>query len=146
MLLKRGISLFLPLILAGWACFAQTGVGQIQGEVTDASGAVIPNAVVAIDNPQTGNRLQTTTSSAGIYVFPSLQSGDYKLTITAAGLQKWEGQATLRAGQQAVINASLQVAQATEQVTVVGNVTQLVTTTSRPSPPQSSGRASSNCR
>src|SRR4051794_14151725 len=105
---------------------AQTGAAQIQGTVADTSGAVIPTAVVTLTNPQTGNRLETTTSAAGAFVFPSLQTGEYKLTVSAPGLQKWEGEATLRAGQQAVINATLQVAQAAEQVTVVGDVTQLV--------------------
>ena len=109
---------------------SQTGTGQIQGTVTDASGAVIPVATVTLENPQTGVKVDTTTNSQGTFVFPTVLAGDYKLIVAAPGLQKWEGLATLRAGQQAVINAALQVAQATEQVTVVGNVTQLVTTTS----------------
>jgi hypothetical protein len=118
------------LLLAAVSLHAQTGVAQIQGVATDATGAVVPNAAVALANAQTGIKFETTTNAVGFYVFPSLQSGDYRLTITAPGLQKWEGQATLRAGQEAVIDATLQVAQANEQVTVVGNVTQLVTTTS----------------
>ena len=109
---------------------AQTGVAQIQGVVADASGAVIPGAIVALSNTQTGSKFETTTSAVGFFVLPSLQPGDYKLEVTAPGLRKWEGQVTLRAGQQAVVNASLQVAQSAEQVTVMGNVTQLVTTTS----------------
>ena len=50
--------------------------------------------------------------------------------MSAPGLQKWEAQATLHAGQEAVINAALQVAQSAEQVTVAGNVTPLLTTAS----------------
>ena len=118
------------LMLVSVAVYAQTGVAQVQGVATDASGAVIPNAAVTLANTQTGIKFETTTNEAGLFLFPSLQTGEYKLTVSAPGLQKWEGQATLRAGQQAVINAALQVAQATEQVTVVGNVTQLVTTNS----------------
>ena len=109
---------------------AQTGVGQIQGVVSDSSGAVVPNAAVTLNNAANGNKQETTTSSAGAYLFPSLQPGEYKISVVAPGLQRWEGTATLRAGQQAAINAALQVAQATEQVTVVGNVTQLITTNS----------------
>lgn len=119
-------------ILALTCCLAQaqTGVGQIQGVVSDASGAVIPNASVTLDRTETGNKTSTTTNASGFFVFPSLQTGDYKLTVAASGLQKWEAVTTLRAGQQAVVNAALQVAQASEQVTVVGDVTQLLTTTS----------------
>ncbi|MFN7922793.1 MAG: carboxypeptidase regulatory-like domain-containing protein [Bryobacteraceae bacterium] len=112
------------------AGYAQTGAAQIQGTVTDVTGAVIAGATVTVENTRTGGRFESSSNSAGTYQFPTLQAGDYKLTVTAAGLQKWEGQATLRAGQQAVINATLQVAQAAEQVTVVGNVTQLITTNS----------------
>src|SRR5882757_6877932 len=129
-MLKRVLSAVALFILASAAAYAQTGAAQIQGVAADATGAVIPNAAVALSNLQTGIKFETTTNAVGFFVFPSLQTGEYKLTVTAPGLQKWEGQATLRAGQQAVIDASLQVAQATEQVTVVGNVTQLVTTNS----------------
>ena len=127
---KRVLLSITLLALALSDAFAQTGAAQLQGVVADSSGAVVPNAVVVVDHLQTGNRFETTTSAAGLYLFPSLQTGEYKLTVTAPGLQRWEGQATLRAGQQAEINAALQVAQSTEQVTVVGNVTQLVTTSS----------------
>ena len=129
-MLKKILLYTTLLVLPSVAVHAQTGVGQIQGVVADASGAVIPGAIVALSNTQTGSKFETTTSAVGFYVLPSLKPGDYKLAVTSPGLQKWEGQVTLRAGQQAVVNASLQVAQSAEQVTVMGNVTQLVTTTS----------------
>jgi hypothetical protein len=117
------------ILLAGLAftAYGQTGLAEIQGTVTDATGAVIPTAAVSLVNLQTGNKFETTTNSAEAFVPPSLLPGEYLVTVSAPGLQKWEGRATLRAGQQEVINPSLQVAQATEQVTVMGDVTQLVT-------------------
>jgi len=130
-MLKRVLlSTLFSLFLFVAALSAQTGVGQIQGTVNDASGAVIPNASVSLQHVQTANKFDTKTSSVGFFVFPSLQSGDYKLTISAPGLQKWEGQVLLRVGQQSVVNASLEVSRAAEQVTVVGDVTQLLTTNS----------------
>jgi len=122
-LLASSLALF-----AGFVC-AQTGVGQIQGTVTDASGAVVPNATVVLENIRTDTRLQTTSSEVGFYVFPSLTPGDYRVTITIAGMQKWEGIVTLVAGQRAVVDASLEIGRATEQVTVAGDVTPLLTTT-----------------
>lgn len=107
--------------------FGQTGAGQIQGTVTDASGAVIPEVRVVLDSTQTGNRFESKTNSAGLYVFAAVQPGEYKVTITAPGLQNWEGQIVLRAGQNAVVDAVLQLARSTEQVTV-HDVTPLVTT------------------
>ena len=101
------VALCLALV-AGSLC-AQTGVGQIQGTTSDSSGAVVPNASVVLENIQTDNRFQTVTNEAGLYVFPSLTPGDYRLTVTVTGMQKWEGKATLVAGQRAVINVSLEV-------------------------------------
>ena len=101
---------FLALELSLAAAFGQTGVGQIQGNVTDSSGAVVPRAAVSLQHASTNSTLQTTTSESGVYVFPSLAPGEYRITVSAAGMQKWEGQATLSAGQRAVIDATLDVA------------------------------------
>src|SRR5580765_762762 len=112
------------------ALCAQTGVGQIQGTITDSSGAVIPNAAVVLEHFQTENKFQTTTNSAGFYVFPSLQTGEYRLEVTVPGMQRWQGNAVLAAGQRAVIDSTLTVAKSAEQITVAGDVTPLLSTTS----------------
>ena len=65
----------------------QTGVGEIQGTVSDASGAVVPQAEVALENVQSQTRLRTNTSEVGFFSFPSLAPGEYRLTIMAAGMQ-----------------------------------------------------------
>src|SRR6185369_10057893 len=100
---KIACRLFLCAGLLAVASYAQTGVGQIQGTVTDTSGAIVPHAAVSLANTQTDARLQTTTSEVGSFVFPALVPGDYRLTITMTGMQKWEGTATLVAGQRAEI-------------------------------------------
>src|SRR3954469_13076543 len=128
--MNRALRLILFATLICAASFAQTGVGEIQGVASDVTGAVIPNAAVSLEDAQTGSRFETKTSDAGFFVFPALKSGEYKLSIVSAGLQRWEGKVTLRVGQQAVVQASLQMSQSVEQVTVVGNVSQLLTTTS----------------
>jgi hypothetical protein len=88
-MLKRVLLSTIFLTFASVGAYAQTGVAQIQGVVTDATGAVIPNAAVALDNTQTGIKFATTTSAVGFFVFPSLQTGEYKLTVSVPGLQKW---------------------------------------------------------
>lgn len=127
---KRILQLSVLLGVFGSLLGAQTGVGQIQGTVSDSSGALIPGAVVILENPQTEHRIQTTTSESGFFVFPSLVSGEYRLTISAKGMQKWEGTSALVTGQRAAIDAKLEVAKATEQITVAGDVTPLLSTSS----------------
>src|ERR1700730_7744904 len=72
----------LPFLAA--MLYAQTGVGQIQGTVSDASRAVIPKASLVLEQIQTNARFQTTSSDVGSFVFPSLKTGDYRLTVTGS--------------------------------------------------------------
>ncbi|MBV9147263.1 MAG: TonB-dependent receptor [Acidobacteria bacterium] len=77
------LSLLLCLI-AGIAT-AQVLYGTLTGNVTDPSGAVVPNAKVEAVNTLTGVSRSTTTDSSGAYHFQDVQPGTYKVTITATG-------------------------------------------------------------
>ena len=57
------ISLISEFFAAG--LLAQTGAGQIQGTITDATGAVVPRAAVTLENVKTENRFQAVTSEVG---------------------------------------------------------------------------------
>src|SRR5688572_13074776 len=68
------------------AASAQT-FGEITGQVTDASGALVAGATVTATNTATsGNRI-TTSNEAGIYSFPSLQPGQYIVKVEAKGFR-----------------------------------------------------------
>ena len=114
---------FVPLVPA------QTGVAQLQGTVSDASGALIPGAPLTLVHVQTGNSFKTTTNEIGFFVFPPLQVGEYRLTVDFVGMDKWQGQVALQVGQRAVVNPVLQVGRVTQAVTVVEDVTPLLSTT-----------------
>src|SRR5262245_32681625 len=129
--MRERILLFMfGFFLSASSLLAQTGVAQLQGTVSDASGALIPGAPVAVEHVQTGNKFQATKNEVGLFVFPSLQPGEYRLTVDFAGMDKWQGQVILLVGQRAVVNPVLQVGHAIQEVTVVGDVTPLVSTTS----------------
>src|SRR5271169_2012241 len=57
---------------------------QVSGNVTDPSGAVIPNADITIVNVETGAQRETKADNQGRYVMPQLTPGTYKLTAKAA--------------------------------------------------------------
>src|SRR5665213_2571783 len=67
--------------------FAQSAgnSGTIYGTVTDATGAIIPNATVSIQNPVSGYGSHTQTDAAGHYQFTNLPLNPYHLTISAQG-------------------------------------------------------------
>ncbi len=67
---------------------AQTAAtGSLQGTVTDASGAVIPNATVTLTSVGTGQERTATTGGDGTYRFPLIQPGAYKLKFAANGFK-----------------------------------------------------------
>ncbi len=67
------------------ATLAQTVTGSITGEVTDPTGAVVPNAKVTAENVDTGVKSQVTTNSAGIYSIRFLPIGHYRVVVDAEG-------------------------------------------------------------
>lgn len=120
------------ILAATFACrslLSQTGGAPVQGTVTDPSGAVVPNAEVVLTEAATSATQKTTTNSAGLYVFPASSIGDYTLTVSAAGMDKWEGHIVLEAGLAATVNVVLKVGSASTKITV-GDVTPMVDTSS----------------
>ncbi|MGH9719436.1 MAG: carboxypeptidase regulatory-like domain-containing protein [Bryobacteraceae bacterium] len=112
------------------AALAQTGSGTIQGTVHDSSGAAIAGAKVGVQHVQTSGQHESITNEVGYFQFSSVQTGSYRITISAAGMQTWEGELVLQVGQTAALEPVLKVGATTTEVTVVGDVTPLVTTTS----------------
>lgn len=123
------LRLALVILTSAVAAWAQTGAGTIQGTVKDPSGAAVPGASVTLVQTQTGLHYNTTTNSAGFYVFPSKPLGPYALSVEAPGMAKWRTEFTLQVGQTAQVDTTMKVGSTTTQVTVAANVTPLVNTT-----------------
>src|ERR1700761_6534038 len=66
---------------------AQLTTADILGAVTDASGAVLPNAQVQVKNLGTNETRSATTDSSGNYTVSNLQPGHYSITVTASGFK-----------------------------------------------------------
>ncbi len=109
---------------------AQTGTGNIQGTIRDSSGAVVPRAKVSIVHTSTERKYTTTTNEVGFYVFPSVQRGPYQIQVEAPGMEIWKGDLVLMVGQTVEVSPALNVGATATAVTVAGDVTPLVTTTS----------------
>src|SRR6266478_613385 len=56
--------------------------------------------------------------------------GPYQIVVEAPGMETWKGELTLLVGQTAEVNPTLKIGATATEVTVAGNVTPLVTTTS----------------
>ena len=96
--------------------FAQVGTASLSGTITDATGAVVPNASVILHSTQGAFTRTVRSGSDGLYVLSSLQPGSYELSIQAAGFQDQKsGRVELSSGQAATLNVTLTVAGASAQ-------------------------------
>jgi hypothetical protein len=117
----------LGLAIASSNLAAQSGVGSIQGTVQDASGAMVPQALVHVTNQATGVAVDTKTNGAGFYSVPSLFAGNYTLTFQSTGMKPYRTSISLQVAQVAVINPSLSVGSLTQEVNVTSDNAQLAT-------------------
>jgi hypothetical protein len=66
---------------------AQTATGIITGTVTDPKGLSVADANVVVRNQDTDTESSFSTNSAGIYVAPYLQPGNYQITTSKTGFE-----------------------------------------------------------
>src|ERR1017187_3402530 len=106
------------------------GYGSIGGTVTDATGAVVPGAVVAATQSSTGLMLKTTSSGEGTYIFPSLAPSIYSVSASHAGFETFAVKdLQLRADAALTTNIILRAGSTTETVTVSAEAAQVDVTT-----------------
>jgi hypothetical protein len=108
---------------------AQTVTGSVGGTVTDATGAVVPNAHVTALNTATGVATQATTNGAGIYSIRFLPIGQYQVTVEAPGFTTAKlPPFALEVAQTVKFDAHLQTGAATTTVDVKGDVAPILNT------------------
>ncbi len=98
---------------------AQTWNSHLEGLITDPSGAVIPQANVALTNTASGQTRRTVTNSQGFYTFPLMPAGAYDLIVGASGFASRKvSDIALQVGRSERIDLALQLVrgQATVQV------------------------------
>ncbi len=99
---------------------------SLSGTVTDPSGAVVPNAKVTVHSLGTGADRIVLTDSAGLYVVPSLQPGDYRVQATAQGFSTYTvPKVTLDVDRAVTVNMNLAVSSAGETVHVESAVQEI---------------------
>lgn len=122
------IALVLGTVMAAHAQSA-ISTGSISGEVTDASGAVIAGAAITASNVATGASRKAQTNASGFYSFPSLPVGAYTVTVARSGFKTTQVEdVVVQIGQSVAVNATLELGQVNETITVTGSTPLLETT------------------
>jgi uncharacterized protein YfaS (alpha-2-macroglobulin family) len=96
------------------------GLAEVTGTVNDASGAVVAQAVVTLQQIGGGAPRKTTTNAEGQFSFAALSVGKYDVRITAPGFEIASRQVELAPRDRAVLNAILAVGAVTQTVAVTG--------------------------
>jgi hypothetical protein len=118
------------VLLAAVSLSAQTFRGTILGTVTDAQGAVVAGAKVAVKNAGTGLERTTETSADGSYALPELPIGTYTVTVTLTGFQTAVTTGvTVDVATERRVDAAMKPGQVSTRVEVAGDLLPQVETT-----------------
>ena len=99
--------------------FAQVRFGTVLGTVTDSSGATVSSANVKLTNLETNETRSAQTGGTGIYAFPSLMAGTYRVDIEASGFKHFiQDKVEVQVDVTTRVDAALQVGSVSESVIV----------------------------
>lgn len=128
--MRKFFGLLLIAVLGTGLSFGQAisvNGGSIQGTITDATGAVVPNATIVITGTDTGFTKTISADSSGFYSVGPLNPGNYTVDVTAAGFQKLDVKTVVRTGTATSGNYKLTVGQSNETVEVNAGALQVNT-------------------
>jgi len=112
------LSLFVALLVASPA-HAQTG--QINGSITDNTGAVVPGATVRAIEAATGLSRDTVTGADGRYTFAAMRPTTYDITAELTGFRTSQRKGVLlQANENLTLNFAIEIGAIAESVTVAG--------------------------
>jgi hypothetical protein len=92
----------------------------VSGRVTDITGAVIPNATVALRDAS-GSTRQIATGADGGFRLTGVPAGHYDLTVTAAGFRSNQQSIDLKPSEVAMLQPVLAVGETTQTVEVTAS-------------------------
>ena len=114
--MRNILSCFCLCSILSWA---QSFTGSIRGTVTDSTQAAVPNAKVTAVDADRNTEYSTVADSSGRYMFPTLPTARYVLTVEAPGFRKSSQPAfRLEVQQQATVDMQLTVGEVTSTVEV----------------------------
>ena len=119
------------LWVSGQICWSSVG-GSISGLVRDTSGAVIPHAEVVAIDAATGVSHTLRTDAAGFYSFTALPIGVYQVRVRQQGFREFvQTGLMINANSALRVDATLQVGEETQTVTVSATAVHVETTSTQ---------------
>lgn len=107
---------------------AQILYGSIVGNVTDATGAVIPGAQITVVNEGTGAERSGETNVSGVFSFSTVATGSYRIEVRSEGFNTHtETGVAVGVNDVTRVDVDLQVGEVTEVVEVSATAARLQT-------------------
>lgn len=120
--------LLLVFAMVGSPLFAQKTTGSVNGQVTDPSGAAVPNATVTLLNSSIGVNRTVTTNGQGEYTFDDVRNGTYEVNVESASFQQFHTKGVIVNVSTATrVDAKLSVGNVSEVMTVSAAAIQVQT-------------------
>ena len=118
----------LSWLAAACAWSQNSGAATLQGVVKDSSGGSIPKANVTATNLDTGIKSSSLSNNDGLFVFPPLQIGKYKVRCEAVGMKATEVDALLETGKITEITLTMRLGDVSQTVEVNAEIPMVTTT------------------
>ncbi len=106
---------------------AANGLAEIDGTVTDLTGAVVSGARVQIQREEDKSTRNTLADAAGKFSFAALPPGRYSVQVQSAGFRTSVRVISLAARDRGVLSATLQIGAVNEVVEVAAGAAQVMT-------------------
>jgi hypothetical protein len=103
-----------PLLLLGLPALAQNS--QLEGRVTDASLAVVGQAVITVIRTDSGLKREVLSNDQGLYAVPLLPPGQYQIDVNKVGFKPLTRTGiVLETGTTSTVDLQLEVAVSTRR-------------------------------
>src|SRR5688572_26344650 len=117
--MPRLLAFAVVLFAAAPVSVAQDARAAVSGQVTDSSGAAVPNATVRVIATERNTASTTETSDSGRYQVGFLLPGTYSVSIEASGFKRYlRDGIQLATGEKLGLDVVMEVGALTESVTV----------------------------
>lgn len=113
----KSLAMLAMTLLLAITATAQHGAGTISGRAVDRAGAVLQGALVELQ-PQ---GMSVATNRQGEFTITDLEPGQYTIKVSYIGFSPFTTKIEVKAGQVARVEAVLNVAAESQEITVVGD-------------------------
>ena len=110
------------------ALLAQSTVGTVYGNITDASDARLPDAQLTLKDTKTNLQQQAKSDKHGDYTFVAVKPGQYQVIVAADGFRtETKSEITVDANQNVDVSFKMALGDASEHVEVSGGASMVDT-------------------